>query len=93
MIKLTIELKDEKFFFEYQLGGVTRQHSEMTLCEDNLFLFSKIIDNCHKVWNQFQDRKHDMRLGQWYLEEHPELIEEYIKKRGLDKKNENKEDV
>lgn len=73
MIKLTIELKDEKFRFEYNIGTSTHC-GETTVCADTLHTFDLMVQMCHKVYSQEYTEFMDKCRAKGYLEKHPELL-------------------
>lgn len=85
-MKISIEIKDNKFHYDYDIGEHSRGHGDMELCADNLCWFTSILNGCHKHW--FHENEDDMMRMRVFahLEKHPEVIKEYIeaqKQRGI----------
>jgi hypothetical protein len=77
-MKLSVEIKDEKFSYEFDVGG-EKGHGDRPLNAYGLRLFSAIIEDCHKSW-AYETKKELIELEcSVYLEKHPELIDKYIK--------------
>ena len=74
MIKLEIELKDEKLLFNYTVGS-SISAGETQLCPDTLNTFNLIVQMCHKVHCQRYTEWLDEIRAKGYLKEHPELLE------------------
>lgn len=75
MIKLTIELKDEKFHFDYVMGK-SRSCGETEICPDTMHTFDLMVQLCHKVHCQRYQEWMDEGRAKVYIEKHPELLKE-----------------
>lgn len=73
MIKLTIELKDEKFTFDYVIGS-SRSSGEMEICPGTMHTFDLMVQLCHKIHCQRYVEWNDEIKAKAYLENHPELL-------------------
>ena len=73
MIKLTVEIKDEKFLFDYEVGSAKHSGSEI-ISPDTLAVFSQMLHLCFKSWMAEYNHKRDETLGKIYVEQHPELL-------------------
>lgn len=73
-MKLTMEIKDEKFSYEYIIGNGERQSGDSPLSSDSLKHFTNCIDICNKLWmNQIRLIDEEL-IAKCYLERHPELL-------------------
>lgn len=78
MIKLTVEIKDEKFIFDYVVGRVSKSSGECDLCPDTLNAFNLMVKLCHDFHkHSYREWEHEC-IGKGYLEKHPELIKSKV---------------
>jgi len=77
-MKISIEIKDEKFLYDYEISEHSTGHGDMPICADNLCWFTEILKSCHKQWIHKTDRDMQEMYGMAYVEKHPECIEKYI---------------
>lgn len=61
MIKLTIELKDDKFIFDYEVGG-SKHHCDANLSVDNFVVFSDFLKIVSTQMNRDMKFKCDMLM-------------------------------
>ena len=79
-MKLTMEIKDEMFSFEYTIGKDERHGGTHPLSSEALRHFTSCMEDCHKLWH-FDCRKKDDEINAMaYIEQHPEVVELWNKK-------------
>lgn len=67
MIKLIVEIKDEKFFYTYEVGD-SRHSSEQVLCADTLASFTDLLRVCANHY-KFRDKEWEREmLGKCWVE-------------------------
>ena len=81
MIKLTIEMKDEKFEWEYEFPGGCRHHGSEPVSPESLECFVMMIKMCHRHTTQSHKEWMDKVNAGAYLEKtlkasHPKLFEQ-----------------
>lgn len=77
-MKLTIEVKNNKFFYEYSFESGERQAGDMPFGAEHLIWFSDVLRGCQRqeAWKDKARAEEIMTLG--YIETHPEIIERYL---------------
>lgn len=73
MIKLTIEMKDEKFFYSYDISGST-QSGECPLTPESFSIFTASLDMAQKAYINRQKEWFEEIKAKAYIEKHPELL-------------------
>jgi len=73
MIKLSIELKDEKFEWGYEVAGC-RHNGIEPVTPENLECFTLMLKMCHRNHTQRYKEWEDECNAKAYLEKHPELL-------------------
>ena len=73
MIKLTVELTEDKFKYEYQVG-TARHHSESPLCSDSLCVFTNLLHMASKAYINEHEEWLEEAKAKAYIERHPELL-------------------
>lgn len=73
MVKLEIEIKDEKFFYSYEIGE-GRQSGESPICPESLNTFNLMVKMCHCDYTHRYKMWEDELRAKAYLEKHPELL-------------------
>lgn len=73
MIKLTIELKDEKFIYSYEVGE-GNQSGESPICPESLHTFNLCVKMCHADYTYRYKIWEDEMRAKAYIEKHPELL-------------------
>lgn len=67
MIRLEVEIKDEKFCYSYEIGE-NRHSGSSHLCADTLVLFTDLLRACSKHY-QFTDKEWEREMiAKAYLE-------------------------
>lgn len=66
MIKITVEIKDEKFFFDYEVGA-SRHAGEQVLCAETMATFTEILKLCTR-YHLYKDKEWERELvgKAWY---------------------------
>lgn len=59
-MKLTVEIKDGSFIYEYQVGE-SRHHSIRKLCADSLVRFVNLLSTCSQHF-EYQDRQWEREI-------------------------------
>ena len=80
MIKLTIEIKDEKFIYDYEVAKC-RHHGDGDLSPEGLSIFINALNICHKAFiNQHEEFFEKVKAGacveRLLKEKHPKLFEQ-----------------
>lgn len=74
MIKLTIEMKDDKFEWGYEFPGGTNHHGIEDITPESLECFTMIIKMCHcHTTHRHKEWLNEIN-AKAYLEKHPELL-------------------
>lgn len=74
MIKLTIEMKNEKFEWEYEFPGGINHHGIEDVTPETLECFTMMIKMCHNhTTHRYKEWMDEIR-AKAYLEKHPELF-------------------
>lgn len=81
-MKLTMEIKDEKFIYEYEFSG-EKIGGSMPITYENFLSFCNSVSLCRSA-TVFRDKKEweemiDEMKVEFYLKKHPEIIEKAIK--------------
>lgn len=77
MMKLQMELKDETFHYDFEVGK-EKGHGDHPLSAHGLKLFMDVVYECHKSWMRHSEEEmQDIRCYA-YLEKHPEVVKKYI---------------
>lgn len=79
-MKLTVEIVNDKFKFEYEIGPKSRHGGEADVCETSLIGFVDMINICHKIFSSQTAESMREINALAYIEIHPELIEKYKKR-------------
>ena len=83
-MKLSVEIIDEKFTFEYEIGESKHQGSSV-LRPESLSAFTHIVQLCNRVWYSEKDEYWDEIKAKAYMESNLDKAEEYIKKLRMEK--------
>ena len=80
MIKLTLELTDNKFLYDYEVG-TSAGHGDMPLSPDSLVIFTNALHQCYKANHREQEEFMNKINAGAYLEKtlkvsHPKLFEQ-----------------
>ena len=73
-MKLSIEIKDSKFLYSFEVGKQTAS-GEMPMSADSLVLFSDVLRSCQRHQGYTQQAQTEEIIAKVYLKEHPELLE------------------
>lgn len=73
MIKINIEIKDEKFIYSYTIGK-SEHNGEAPICPESLHKFNIITQMLHTYYTQdYKEWEHEI-AAKAYLDKHPELL-------------------
>jgi hypothetical protein len=78
-MKLTVEIKESRFEYSYQIGDTDRHTSSCKLDTDGLCAFTTLLGFLSKVSNSQHDRFMDQIHGKAWIEQHPEEAMEFAK--------------
>ena len=78
MIKLTVEIKDEKFIYSYEVGAHSKSFGEISICPDSLSLFTSLLKGCSQ--HHHSDHEAFMRevSAKAWIEKNPEEAQKVI---------------
>lgn len=80
MIKLEIEIKDERFIYSYRIGK-DRQHSSSSLTGEQLSAFTELLKMCLRV-TLYGDSQLDKELqAKAWIERHQDEAEKFIEEK------------
>lgn len=54
-MKLTVEIKDGKFIYNYEIGN-SKHNSTMDICADSLVRFTALLQMCNEAY-RYQDKQ------------------------------------
>ena len=75
MIKLTIEIKDEKFQYSYDVAG-SSQSSDCQLTPEGVAIFTNCLMMAQKSYvNRHEEWMEELK-AKAYIEKHPEILKE-----------------
>lgn len=75
-MKISIEIKDKNFEFEYTVGASTG-HGTMPYGIDQLCTISELLQTCHRFYNNKTHKDIKEIECMAYIEQHPELLKKY----------------
>jgi hypothetical protein len=79
-MRLTMQVKDGKFLFDYEISKVSRGSGEQTISADTLSWFSNALEHCHQLWMHKSNKEFKDIEAKAYLEMHPEVYGEFFAK-------------
>ena len=83
-MKITIEIKDDKFIWEYAIGKDERHHGEHPVSSDGLTIFTNVIHMCHKTYvNQHEEWIEKVKAGAFLERHYPDVAEKLKKEKRL----------
>jgi hypothetical protein len=80
-MRITMEIKDNKFFYDYDINEGSHGGGNMPLCADSLTWFCRALQECHKLFLHQSGAEIDEMHALAYLEKHPEVAEKLRKLR------------
>lgn len=78
-MRITMEIKDNKFFYDYDINEGSHGGGNMPLCADNLTWFCGALNECHKLFMRQSSAEIDEIHALAYLEKHPEAVKKFRK--------------
>ena len=81
-MKITVELKDEKFYFDYYISENQKGQGEQPIGVRTLELFTSLLTCCYRVYNERTAKEIKDIECMAYIEKHPELIKKYKNNKG-----------
>ena len=76
-MKLTVEIKDNNFSYDYAVGE-SRASGSMPLVPENLTLFTNILNACNTHTSMSHKQKIEEINARCYIQEHPDLLQKYL---------------
>lgn len=76
-MKLTVEIKDNRFNYSYQIGEET-YNSSSHLSADFLVAFTEVIRHCSQVARKQSDDRFGEISGKAWIEQNPEAARKYL---------------
>jgi hypothetical protein len=73
-MKLTLEIKDNKFSYDYEVGEYSKGHGDMPMTAENLTWFCNVLNNCHKQYLYKLETMDKEENALAYIEKHPEIL-------------------
>ena len=73
VIKLTVEIIDDKFKYDYQVGE-SKRSSEHPLCPDALVVFTNMLNMASRAYINEHEEWVESIKAKAYIEKHPELL-------------------
>jgi len=80
-VKIIVEIKDNRFKFEYKIGENSNHHGDLSLSADALIAFTNILNTCHSVWGYNTDKEMNEIRALAYIEKHPEIVKKFKEKK------------
>jgi len=76
MKKISIEITEDKFLYDYVVGK-NRGNGDSPICPDSLGLFTEVLNACHKSYARRTEKEMNDIRCMAYIETHPEMIAKY----------------
>lgn len=78
-MKLSVEIKDDKFIYDYQIG-TSKQHGNFALNAENFLYFNKLLHDCQKATLANHNAFCAEITAKSYMEKYPDSAQEYLNK-------------